>query len=379
MVACLKVELLLDANGVDERRLGGDCSTRWNSLADPTTKPTAWAIRPFHLDTLTLQSFHTAYELTSEHPRPAMEDPWATGPSWGTTAKPTATAAPLDFPSRSPSSSPAPPDLDSDPWGPPSSAQHNALPPSQLRSSIEATRKDDNWGQDGDSGWGETSMPTFEPSGRSAEPAPGTPSTEAGAQPVWSLNSPQLAPNEEEEQSEVPVTVPLPRSPSPIYQASFDRPASIASSSRHTPRSSLDHRSQTFEEEEQDPEEALKAALGPSRSSRPSTPALPNSPSFGDDGFGTFSAGPNGDPWGGGGDDMGSESGRDGYEDLKQAWGGKEGFDETAEGDDAEDGWGGVQPVREASPVVKTVAEEDWEVAQRKLQIQQQRVVSEHM
>jgi hypothetical protein len=76
---------------------------------------------------------------------------------------------------------------------------------------------------------------------------------------------------------------------------------------------------------------------------------------------------------------MGSESGRDGYEDLKQAWGGKEGFDETAEGDDAEDGWGGVQPVREASPVVKTVAEEDWEVAQRKLQIQQQRVVSEHM
>ena len=102
---------------------------------------------------------------------------------------------------------------------------------------------------------------------------------------------------------------------------------------------------------------------------------MPTSPSFGEDGFGGFASGfgDGADPWGAGGtggarEDWGGEGSRRGS-----------GFDAAQEKDEDEDegaGWGGTREGRKGSLPARTQGEDDWEEAQRRIRLKQERAVS---
>jgi hypothetical protein len=145
--------------------------------------------------------------------------------------------------------------------------------------------------------------------------------------------------------------------------------------SPHTPHSAFSpssHRSITptinhQPPEEEDPEAAFAAAL-PQRAASADLPTfdIPKSPSFGEGDFGGFSSGL-GDPWGGG---------------QKIEWGG----DESREEDDGVvvsdrdesvgDGWGHIRPAPVEAIRGSGREGEDWEAAQRKIQLAESLVVS---
>lgn len=121
---------------------------------------------------------------------------------------------------------------------------------------------------------------------------------------------------------------------------------------------------------EDDPEAAFAAALPRSTVNEMPTFDLPRSPSFGEGDFGGFSTGL-GDPWGGnaswGGDEV-SEEKREKFGTTKVA-------EEEADGDNGE-GWGGVRAAPVESEAKKDAADEDWQSAQRRIQLQEQVAVS---
>ena len=292
-----------------------------------------------------------------------MEDPWAAGPSWSTSAKSsTSTRRPSVLNDAglhlSPATSPPAPEIDADPWGSGGGGadigtggrsvlvEHppTPTPPARLPSPVPDERVDGGWGYDSTSGWGEDRSP----------PAPKPPDDHPPAAEAGQGSSYDRA-----IQDDAPAEIPLPTSPD------IDNPPQpFASLDIHPgPSSTLD-----VPTDEPDPEAAFAAALP--GSSSPSSPTL-------DEGFGGFStsagSGNGNDPWGGAGRGFG-ESG------WGEAGGGRgSGRSSGARTPDEEEGegWGGARSVKKES-VVKTTAEEDWEEAQRTIQIKQQRAVSCH-
>lgn len=161
----------------------------------------------------------------------------------------------------------------------------------------------------------------------------------------------------------------LPEFASPQTPLSFHSP--------HSHRSMTPAAPQTMDEE--DPEAAFVAAL-PRSSSANDLPKfdMPKSPSFGDGDFGGFSSGL-GDPWGSG-------------EKVETGWGGEQdnrgspevagevmGNEGTVDGnDETGEGWGYVRPVQVETVQRPIGGEEDWEVAQRRIQLQESLIVSLH-
>lgn len=111
--------------------------------------------------------------------------------------------------------------------------------------------------------------------------------------------------------------------------------------------------------QEEDPEAAFAAALPGSSTNDLPKFDMPKSPSFGDAEFGGFSSGL-GDPWEG-----------------KAGWGGaaEDATEEQEEEDEEGEGWGSVRrtPSQRKQP---SGMEQDWEAAQRKIQLQESLIAS---
>ena len=303
-----------------------------------------------------------------------MEDPWAAGPSWSTPSKPDRSASP------SPSGllttnvdiekSPRFDISDSDPWGAPSSSSSlpRKLPGEDDRPDVRRNEQDDGggWGNEQGAGWGGPSIvkppePTSPNSLR--EPmdheVPSWPTTQPAS------DSDMYVPSEP--------SVTLPRAPSPSSLAQDSLPT-FELPPPPDPLPTFD-----MPPVEVDPEELLAAALSQSRTATP----IPRSGSFGaaENGFGGFSAGVVGDasdPWG---------SGAGGFADV--SW---ERQDSGSDNEETEqttrpgqtagenDGWdwsSRLSPM--APPVGQSSAskdETDWEEAQRRIQVRQDRAVS---
>lgn len=97
---------------------------------------------------------------------------------------------------------------------------------------------------------------------------------------------------------------------------------------------------------------------------------LPTSPSYGEDGFGGYSAGfGSGDPWGGGGFSVAKDEWEEGHSRSPSGFVGHRGSDE-GEGD-----WGGTRLERTVSVPVRSADEDDWEEAQKRIRLKQERAV----
>ncbi|OCF40794.1 hypothetical protein I317_05406 [Kwoniella heveanensis CBS 569] len=359
-----------------------------------------------------------------------MDDPWA-GPSWSTPSKATSSMS-MDMKMPEVNRTPPPPrfdENDSDPWGAP------APIPAATKSSLSAPGTPD---EDGNAhaknlvapGWGEdaASASAHWSGGRGddesirreeREPEPEQASLSGGHGDAWQPSSPV---GEAKQISVESKTVQQASSANPnaaaVVEASPPSPSlSIASPpAASSPAGSPVH--------QQQPGLSLESeGSGPSSSS--TALSIPKSPSFGDD-FGGFSTGPafttnsdsNDDPWGSGavsGAGASTSAPRDdgwGGEDLSwggknqdamPSWGGVEddsGFGRRQEevhapfgqivqsaGDvresdteDEEGGWGRARPVAVAitpAAASRGKEEDDWEEAQRRIRIQNERAPRE--
>lgn len=272
--------------------------------------------------------------------RPAMEDPWASGPSWSTPVKASTSALPSPEVRTSSPSHEAELDV-CDPWGAPAPPQRaTTLKASPVLD--QPTEMHKAWGDDsGLGGWGIDGSEEVQPKPPEEGAAP-SPRPEEDLGGVWNLDTPQMA----------STTFPLPdgSSPLPSPSSSPRRSASLPD------LSSLD--------------EAVRQS-NPAYDDVASIEYMPKSPSFGEDGFGGFSTGlSSADPWGGGGFsaakdewDDGSRRGSSFAEPMQE--------DEQADGQ----GWGGNRQERVSSAPVKAREEDDWEEAQRRIKLRQERAV----
>jgi len=290
-----------------------------------------------------------------------MEDPWAAGPSW-TSPKPEQLDEAEQRGGIPASFTPPPPSFDvSDLWGvQPTPAR---LPGEEAVNRAAAREEDEDeggWGGgEATAGWGgmDTGRETEtvelpELSGLRIASPPHPEASEDDVQGGWGEPSSPDSPIDE---------VPQPRELSEAAPASPFRAPS--------PDLALSH-----------PVVASSPLASPPSfpSDLPST-SIPRSPSFGDDAFGGFSAGvaAGSDPWGA---DM----------DAEEGWGGGESsrhgsFDrnmqasqqEEDEGSDEGEGWGGVRAPRiMPQEQVERSDEDDWEEVQRRMRIQEERMVS---
>jgi hypothetical protein len=275
-----------------------------------------------------------------------MEDPWAASQTWGEPSKADEKASlPI---SNSPTRSP--PRLASDPWGAPTpdhDAKQDDLPTfdwnaSPIKTDVKPTSADTpGWG----GGWGEEAGAEAGPSRSPIRPPADS--------PEWSMSR---AVDEPPEMVELPgSTFKTPDSPKPASRSSspaveappspsggFDQPSPIPSAISAIPN--LDNHDE---------------------------PALPKSPSFGDD-FGGFSSFGN-DPWGPRKQDEGWGPGEDSDQASSETPEAVEMQDATEE----DDGWGGehISTTREV-PVAQTGMDQDWEEAQRRIRVTEERAVS---
>ena len=293
-----------------------------------------------------------------------MEDPWATGPSWSTSTRASTSQRLEESEQAKQEVPPARFDV-SDPWGPPATPSLPA-PPLDVE---ESSKTAQSWEYTNGAGgpWGEESpKAAFEPK----PPEEGTmppPREEPNDGPVWSVDTPRAGtrplPSDDYEpeihQAPVSPVVTTPPRPTSFPQlSSLDESLPSPSSIR----------------EELEPDHGLP---------------IPQSPSFGEEGFGGFSGGfQAGDPWGGGGfggvrDEWGNGEGSGGSlvveerdEDEDEDEDEEEDEDEDEDEEDEGEGWGGARGSRAASAPLRALQEDDWEEAQRRIKLKQERAVS---
>ncbi|WWC64705.1 uncharacterized protein I303_107316 [Kwoniella dejecticola CBS 10117] len=320
-----------------------------------------------------------------------MDDPWA-GPSWSTPSKPSSSVA-MTMTMPDPGRTTPPPRFDdSDPWG----KAHPPQLPSSSNMASETTEDEEEevgrnevaerpgWGEDVRGAWAPNQVE--EGAAAASSPSVASPKVDQGVDSSdWERTiSPQ---KDTRSQSASPDK----RIASPTITAS--PPIRSSPSSPSIPKFA---------------DESFESATS-------ALTSLPKSPSFGDD-FGGFSAGPSfssssAGPWVNkasndvGGSTVKVDSERWGGEDLSwgapkdelPSWGGDKSFEEEEEEqeisfrspvlpqmeDDEEDqpdedaGWGRSRS-RPSIPVVeRPKGEDDWEEAQRKLQVKQERAPQE--
>jgi hypothetical protein len=305
-----------------------------------------------------------------------MDDPWSSGPSWSAPGKTVRSNLDLDG-VRSYTPSPSPTFAVADPWGVPAAPETSLDPPrreSPPRGVVESDRA--SWNT-ADSGWG--NQATDE--GFASE----------GKGGIWKLNSPgpvesdleaRLPPGSHEEELVLP-TQPSSASVTPSQHSPTVSPETSQVLSTPTSPATLP--------DTPPPKPFTSPFVSPG-------PSNPQSPSFGEDGFGGFSGGfedtstsysrdfhdtgdyegfgessrrnvtgivGNGDPWGG---DAGG---------WKPELDSKLPTFEVQDVEDAEEETGEWGLSRRSVPVTqeRTPAEDEWEEAQRRIRFKQDRVV----
>ena len=316
-----------------------------------------------------------------------MDDPWAAGPSW-TSAKPktSSDAHGADVPSRSPTFTPPPASFDvSDPWGVPAGSKplpgEESRPKSPIRNDAV---EEPSWAGDGGGAWEESVKPPEPP--ESAELADINHVADEQQHSVeredWGDASAGPAAKGEEADDDGDQYDAVVQEPHETAEA--DRSAPVAPTVEvdlsSPPRSPLPVMAEipsdipAFPTFHAEPDQPFAPTF--------SEAALPKSPSFGDDAFGGFSTGfASSDPWGPSADAGGGWGGAGEEVDLPRFGSGEFRADQVDDESDQEgegEGWGRVRPPvpmsREATPV-RDDGEEDWEEVQRRIRLQEQRMV----
>ncbi|WWC94821.1 hypothetical protein V866_001671 [Kwoniella sp. B9012] len=320
-----------------------------------------------------------------------MDDPWA-GPSWSTPSKPSSSIS-MTMPS--PGRTTPPPRFDdSDPWGvthatktdPQKTPEHDEDEEKEVTEPKESTVETPGWGGEDHAPWGVDDTEQEKSTIPAERESPPKPDKAKNQQPIWSSSESPV-----KDLSPLPTSLDLQDTSVPPAIVSPDKliPPPITSSpalAASPPAVPLP----TFDD-------------GPFAFTSTNLTRIPKSPSFGDD-FGGFSAGPSfssggDDPWG---NNAGpstiaakKDSGGWGGEDL--SWGvgkndtswGDTSFGEEAqtsfksptipqeedEDDEADEGegWGRARPAVRHVVEERPKGDDDWEEAQRKIRVKQER------
>lgn len=331
-----------------------------------------------------------------------MDDPWSAGPSWGS-AKPSSSASKDETIDRGDTFTPPPGGFDvSDPWG--TGAGSGVGIPGKLPGEDAVKIPERSQPLEEEGGWGGGGSTPAWDGARNLGPDEGDTAVvnlndtddhdeDVAAQGVWTSrpDADQQESQEDEADHTSKVASPVAaRSPSPVIERQsspiFPPPELEGAFGQSSSPTTVPDFGASLPALSSPPTFNIPTDLpsfdppSPENAFASSLPTFdsPKSPSFGDDAFGGFSTGISGsDPWGGGaGGGVGGDGWGSSFASPNPAGGfaARHADEESDAGSDVGDGWGGVK--RSAStPRIERDQEYDWEEAQRRMRLQEDRAV----